>query len=223
MDRLDKTTSDSHEVREGEETPYFEREVPRRPKQQSRMLLSIIFAFISVFFVTGFSIYTVITVDTTLPITIKLVYSLDNVAIEHIKKGESFSLPLEPSKLGYTFEGWFSDSEYKTEFDFSKSIKSNTTLYAKWTKNSYKVIFRLNTYDSALTLNFANSVFNQTYDVPFGENFVIPNNSTGLGSSTYTFVKWERRDNTGAVVGYYELGKSFLMPPEDVVLFAVWA
>lgn len=201
---------------------YFERDVPLRPKQKVRKLVSIIIAFVAVFFVTGFSVYTVVTVETTLPITVKLVYSSDDVVIEHIKKGESFSIPLEPVKNGYSFDGWFSDSEFKNSFDFSKSLKSNTTLYAKWKKNVYKVIFRINTYDSALTLNFATSVFNQNYDVTYGETFFIPDNRTGLGSSNFTFVKWERRDREGVFVGYYELGKSFVMPAEDVVFYAVW-
>ena len=45
----------------------------------------------------------------------------------------------DPGKLsaeGYTFIGWYTDDTYSTEFDFTKPIKSNTTVYAKWKKNA---------------------------------------------------------------------------------------
>ena len=37
---------------------------------------------------------------------------------------------------GYTFDGWYTDDTYSTEFDFTQPIKSNTTVYAKWEKNA---------------------------------------------------------------------------------------
>ena len=37
---------------------------------------------------------------------------------------------------GYTFDGWYTDDTYSTKFDFTKPIKSNTTVYAKWEKNA---------------------------------------------------------------------------------------
>lgn len=45
----------------------------------------------------------------------------------------------DPGKLtaeGYTFIGWYTDDTYDTEFDFTKPIKRNTTVYAKWEKNA---------------------------------------------------------------------------------------
>ena len=37
---------------------------------------------------------------------------------------------------GYTFIGWYTDETYTKEFDFTKPITSNTTVYAKWEKNA---------------------------------------------------------------------------------------
>ena len=45
----------------------------------------------------------------------------------------------DPGKLtaeGYTFIGWYADENRTIEFDFTKSITSNTTVYAKWEKNA---------------------------------------------------------------------------------------
>lgn len=45
----------------------------------------------------------------------------------------------DPGKLteeGYTFIGWYADNTYSTKFDFTKPIKSNTKVYAKWEKNA---------------------------------------------------------------------------------------
>ena len=40
-----------------------------------------------------------------------------------------------PTKNGYTFVSWCSDSELNNEFDFNTRIGENTTLYAKFVKN----------------------------------------------------------------------------------------
>ena len=50
----------------------------------------------------------------------------------------------DPGKLteeGYTFDGWYADAAYSKKFDFTQPIKSNTTVYAKWTANDYEVSF----------------------------------------------------------------------------------
>ena len=44
-----------------------------------------------------------------------------------------------PSAEGYIFAGWYTDSGLTTAFDFSTSVTSNITLYAKWITKSIKV------------------------------------------------------------------------------------
>lgn len=47
-----------------------------------------------------------------------------------------------PTVEGYTFDGWYTDDTYySTKFDFTQPIKSNTTVYAKWTAKDYEVSF----------------------------------------------------------------------------------
>ena len=45
----------------------------------------------------------------------------------------------DPGKLmadGYTFDGWYADAAYTTEFNFSTPITGDTKVYAKWEKNA---------------------------------------------------------------------------------------
>jgi uncharacterized repeat protein (TIGR02543 family) len=40
-----------------------------------------------------------------------------------------------PTKDGYTLEGWYTEAEYTTRWDFTNNtVTGNTTLYAKWTQ-----------------------------------------------------------------------------------------
>ncbi|MEO2207774.1 InlB B-repeat-containing protein [Paenibacillus pabuli] len=53
-----------------------------------------------------------------------------DVTVEH---GDKLTAPPSPSRSGYTFVGWYADSELKTPFDFDQTeILSDLTLYAKW-------------------------------------------------------------------------------------------
>ena len=61
---------------------------------------------------------------------------IDNVVVE---KGEKVSKPNDPEKVGYTFDGWFSNNE---EWSFEDNIISmNTTIIAKWTPLEYTLTF----------------------------------------------------------------------------------
>ena len=55
-----------------------------------------------------------------------------------VECGELAKKPAEdPTREGYTFKGWYTNKECTNVFDFDKdSIKEETTLYAKWEKNS---------------------------------------------------------------------------------------
>ena len=54
------------------------------------------------------------------------------VATQTVKNGETVSNPENPTKTGFLFDGWYSDSELKNLFDFATPITGNIALYAKW-------------------------------------------------------------------------------------------
>lgn len=55
------------------------------------------------------------------------------VASQSIASGSTATEPGEPTRSGYKFEGWYSDSALTQAFDFDTPITGNITLYAKWT------------------------------------------------------------------------------------------
>ena len=50
-----------------------------------------------------------------------------------VDKGNCIDEPTQPTREGYTFDGWYIDSDFEEEFDFTTPIDKNVTLYAKWT------------------------------------------------------------------------------------------
>ena len=44
--------------------------------------------------------------------------------------------PADPTRDGYTFDGWYTDEACTQAYDFSTPVTADLTLYAKWTKNA---------------------------------------------------------------------------------------
>lgn len=124
--------------------------------------------------------------------------------------------PTDPTKLGYTFAGWYTDSNFRDTYPFKKMQAKNIELYAKWEINQYSVEFI--DYDDTLI---------QSIEVTYGENATGPNN---LYRNGYFFSGWDKsteniQENTKLYATYvpnnllealesfefiYEEGDSFL-------------
>ena len=57
------------------------------------------------------------------------------ITSQSIAYGSVVSKPGDPAKTGYTFNGWFSDSNLTLPFSFATQIVGDTMLYAGWTPN----------------------------------------------------------------------------------------
>lgn len=110
--------------------------------------------------------------------TVKFVSDHGSFKDQTIEHGET----IKPDKLtipeveGYTFDGWYTDDTYSTEFDFTQPIKRNTTVYAKWTANDYEVSFITEHGDPPTSQN-----------VPYNGTATDPGK---LSAEGYTFIGW---------------------------------
>lgn len=108
--------------------------------------------------------------------TVKFVSEHGSFADQTIEHGGTIKTDklIIPTVEGFTFDGWYTDDN--TEFDFTKPITSNTTVYAKWTAKDYEVSF-----------------VTEHVDAPASQS--VPYNGTAkdpgkLKADGYTFIGW---------------------------------
>ena len=122
--------------------------------------------------------------------------------ITKIKADEEFNLK-KPTKVGYTFNGWYTEKEFETKVEkIEKGTINDSTFYAKFTPNKYTITYITNggiveeetqvvTYDSEYELYeitklgytftgytkdeepFTNGVYQIADDITIEANFVI--------------------------------------------------
>ena len=136
--------------------------------------------------------------------TVKFVSDHGSFADQTIEYGK----PIDTGKLtipeveGYTFIGWYTDETYTTEFDFTKPIKSHTTVYAKWTAKDYEVSF-VTEHGKAPT----------SQNVPYNGTATDPGK---LKAEGYTFVGWYADDT-------YSTEFDFTQPiTSNTTVYAKW-
>ncbi|MDD3302290.1 MAG: InlB B-repeat-containing protein, partial [Candidatus Gracilibacteria bacterium] len=54
------------------------------------------------------------------------------------------ALPTNPTRIGYTFKGWYTATSGGTKITTSTIITSNVTYYAQWNVNNYTITFNAN-------------------------------------------------------------------------------
>lgn len=123
-----------------------------------------------------------------------------------------------PTVEGYTFDGWYTNDTHTTEFDFTKPITGDTTIYAKWTANDYYVSFFTEHGDPPTSQNVKYNgtatdpgklsedgyTFDGWYtDETYTKEFDF---STPITSDTKVYAKWEK--NAPVLPDTYELNVS---------------
>lgn len=110
--------------------------------------------------------------------TVKFVSEHGSFADQTIEHGKPIGTgkPTIPPVEGFTFDGWYTDDNYSTKFDFTKPIKRNTTVYAKWTAKDYEVSFVTEHGKTPTSQN-----------VPYNEPAKDPGK---LSEDGYTFIGW---------------------------------
>ncbi|GGH11435.1 InlB B-repeat-containing protein [Paenibacillus segetis] len=67
------------------------------------------------------------------------------ISSQMVNDNTKASEPSVPTKLGYTFEGWYKEAALTNRWDFTNDVVNKpTTLYAKWQVVKYEVTFNTN-------------------------------------------------------------------------------
>ncbi len=158
-----------------------------------------------------------ISVPGTMPnsnVVITATYSINQYTIDFVSNGGTLVSnitddydavliePTGPTKLGYTFDGWFSDANFTNEFIFDNMPSEDVTLYAKW---------NVNQYDMDLDSNGGSAVITITQD--YNTAVTQPADPTRIG---YTFSGWFSD-------ALFTQSYTFTtIPAEDITLYAKW-
>ncbi len=112
--------------------------------------------------------------------------------------------PADPTKVGHTFAGWFTDSALSQAFDFDNTpVTSDLTLYAKWSINSYTVNFNS---------NGGTAVDDQS--IPYNELAAAPADPTKAG---HTFAGWFTDSGMSQAFDFDDTTVT-----KDITLYAKW-
>lgn len=77
--------------------------------------------------------------DNSKPLTYTVIFNTNggnNIVSQNIVAGNKITQPVNPTKTGYSFSGWYGDSGLTQPYNFSNAVNSNMTIYAKWIPNS---------------------------------------------------------------------------------------
>jgi len=119
----------------------------------------------------------------------------------------AFTEPEQPTREGYTFEGWYRNAQLALPYTFDKMPAEDQTLYAKWSIIEYSVAYVLNEGSNSI-----NNPSIYTVSTPTLTLF----NATRTG---YTFIGWfEHQTFEGDPITQINPGTT-----GDLTLYAKWS
>lgn len=131
------------------------------------------------------------------------------IATKNFSYGDSLGATPTPSRVGYTFKGWYTSQSGGTQYISSSELKftSTTTLYAQWTAITYTLTIAPNggaySSETSVTGTVGTSV------------------TLGMPTLTgYTFGGWEVTSGSGTVS---DNGNAFTFDASNATVTAKWA
>ena len=105
--------------------------------------------------------------------------------------------PSAPSRVGYTFAGWYVDSGFTESFNFGAIPGQNTTVYAKWEPVVYTI-----TYENVVGVGGTwSGEYNKTFDIQTSGQISLPTDAN-LERRGYLFSGWEYAGAEGFITQY---------------------
>lgn len=141
---------------------------------------------------------------------------------QQVEAGQTVSFPAAPSRDGYTFLGWFTESAGGTEFSSDTPIDGNLTLYAHWEANeepgpsaepTIEPTAEPTSYTVRFDYNFEGAPAGQVINVQAGQTVQSINPITREG---FTFVGWFTEPAGGEIFSFDTAINS------DMTLYAQW-
>jgi uncharacterized repeat protein (TIGR02543 family)/LPXTG-motif cell wall-anchored protein len=132
--------------------------------------------------------------------------------------GTKISVPTEPERTGYTFDGWWKEETYITQWDFNSNVVTkDITLHAKWVED-YTVTgyWKKVTYN----LNGGTSQDGPIADVyvPVGSHITL-HNGKKLAKDGEVFLEWNA--NSSGTGNSYPAGSEIIVG-SNLDLYASW-
>ena len=138
-------------------------------------------------------------VEEEIPTTYKVTFDGENERL--VGEGGKVSAPQEPTRIGYTFDGWYNGN---VKWNFEDVVESNLDLTSKWTAIIYNITYNLNGGTGAT---------NGTYTIESAD-IILPTPT----KANYDFAGWyENSDFTGEAVTKIEAGST-----GDKEFYAKW-
>ena len=127
-----------------------------------------------------------------------------------VNSGDRVSEPDAPVKIGNTFAGWYSDSDFYTKYNFRNVVGDNITLYAKWNLIEYSIEYELNGGEWEADYNVSESFTVE-------DCFVLPD-AEKLSKTGFGFTGWhEKSDLTDSAILQIQKGTT-----ENKKYYASW-
>ena len=128
----------------------------------------------------------------SLEVTFNYNYNGATSSAVRLTDGQTLSRPTNPTRSGYVFTGWYTNSSCTTRYDFTGTITNNMTLYAGWVEMSVSSAYSGTQIDPA----------NYTSD---SDCYSVSTGSTSSGSKKHIYLVAEE---TGDHYIYYKNSSS---------------
>ena len=108
----------------------------------------------------------------------------------------------DPTRIGYTFKGWYNDPDLTSIFSEEVMPNRDITLYAKWEANTYRITFNTNGGSKV-----------EAYEAEYNTPIAAPSNPYKEG---YKFAGWY---SDSELTKLYTFNR---MPAKNITLYAKW-